>query len=75
MTLMTLWCAAVASAETIRIMSLEPPAAARELGGERLDAAPVDRLLVDGVAAVGGDRDDDLVRPVARLVGVGDRQR
>ena len=45
-----------------------------QLGRQCLDAAPVDRLLVDRIAAVRGDGDDDLVRPVARLVGVGDGQ-
>ncbi len=44
-------------------------------GGELLDAAPVQRLAVDRVAAVGGHRDDDLGRPVAQLVGVGGGQR
>jgi hypothetical protein len=39
-----------------------------QFGRQQLDAAAVDRLAVDGVAAVGGHGDDDLARPLAQLV-------
>ena len=72
---MTLWCAAVASAEMITHHVARAAGGRGQLGRQGVDAAAVDRLAVDRIAAVGGDRDDDLVRPVARLLGVGDRQR
>ena len=45
----------------------------RQLGGQQLDAAPVDGAAVDRVAAVGGDGDDDLARPLAQRLRVGRR--
>ena len=74
-TLTTDWCAAVASADTITTGSFCACGRGGQLGRQHLDAAAVDRLAVDRIAAVGRDRDDDLRRPVAQLLGVGDRQR